>query len=100
MAAPELDANRLVHLGGRAGLRLGLFPARVSKQPSSGWRPLSTFNTAEGWSRDVSEEIAEELARRLALEDRDIVSTLEGFLDRHTSGRSAQLPLPLSTVRI
>jgi hypothetical protein len=26
------------------------------------------FNTAEGWSRDVSEEIADELRQRLALQ--------------------------------
>jgi hypothetical protein len=53
------------------------------------------FNTAEGWSRDVSEEIADELARRLASEDREMPAALESFLDRHCASRPAQLPLPL-----
>ena len=53
------------------------------------------FNTAEGWSRDVSEEIADELAQRLASLWRDVPPALDGFLDRHCSGRPVQLPLPL-----
>ena len=53
------------------------------------------FNTARGWSRDVSEEIAGELAQRLAMDDRDIPRSLEEFLERHGSGRPAQLRLPL-----
>ena len=53
------------------------------------------FNTAEGWSRDVSEEIADELAQRLASLWRDVPPALDGFLDRHGSGRPVQLPLPL-----
>ena len=52
------------------------------------------FNTARGWSRDVSEVIADELARRLAMDDRDIPRSLEEFLDQYGSGRPAQLPLP------
>jgi hypothetical protein len=53
------------------------------------------FNTAEGWSRDVSGEIADELADRLTLEGRETPTALEGFVDRHGSGRAVQLPLPL-----
>jgi hypothetical protein len=53
------------------------------------------FNTAEGWSRDTSNEIADELAQRIANENRDIPLALEGFIDRHGSGRPVQLPLPL-----
>lgn len=57
---------------------------------------IVVFNTAENWSRDVSEDIADELARRLAIEDVDITpAALEAFLDRHGSGRPVQLPLPL-----
>jgi hypothetical protein len=55
---------------------------------------IVAFNTAEGWSQDVSEEFAGELADRLAIEGRETPATLEGFLDRH-GGRPAQLPLPL-----
>jgi hypothetical protein len=53
------------------------------------------FNTAEGWSRDASEEIADELGLRLAIEGRETPAALEGLLDRHGSGRPVQLPLPL-----
>jgi hypothetical protein len=41
------------------------------------------FNTARGWSRDVSEEIAAELAKRF-VESRDEGSSgLEAFLEWH-----------------
>jgi len=53
------------------------------------------FNTIEGWSRDVSEEIADELARWYAAQDADIPPSLEDFIERHGSGRPVQLPLPL-----
>jgi len=38
---------------------------------------IIAFNTAEGWSRDVSEEIAEEIAARLAHDDRDTPARIE-----------------------
>jgi hypothetical protein len=53
------------------------------------------FNTTEGWSRDVSEEIADELRQRLGVEDREIPPVLADFIDRHGGGRPVQLPLPL-----
>jgi hypothetical protein len=53
------------------------------------------FNTAEGWSRDVSEEIADELAQRLASAWHDVPPALDGLLDRYSGGRPMQLPLPL-----
>jgi hypothetical protein len=56
------------------------------------------FNTAEGRSRDVSEEIADELTRGLALRGDETPAFLEEFLDRYASGQPAQLPLPLRGV--
>jgi hypothetical protein len=53
------------------------------------------FNTAEGWSRDVSEELADEIARRCGMDGFDVPPSLEAFVDRHGSGRPTQLPLPL-----
>ena len=41
------------------------------------------FNTAEGWSRDVSEDVAHELRRRCAEQARDLPSSLEQFVDRY-----------------
>ncbi|MBR0871225.1 hypothetical protein JQ633_12710 [Bradyrhizobium tropiciagri] len=52
------------------------------------------FNTAEGWSEDVSEDIAHELQRRCDLEAIDVPSALEAFVERHTGGRR-QLTLRL-----
>jgi|SRR6185437_2871279 len=56
---------------------------------------IVAFNTVERWSTDASEEITDELWRRLAIDDREVPASLEGFLDRHGGGRPAQLPLPL-----
>jgi hypothetical protein len=53
------------------------------------------FNTAEGWSRDVSEEIADELMGRINRAYAEVPSSLEAFLDRYAGGRPMQLPLPL-----
>jgi hypothetical protein len=53
------------------------------------------FNTAEGWSRDMSEEIADELMRWYAEQDREVPLILEDFIERHDGRRPAQLPLPL-----
>ena len=51
------------------------------------------FNTAEGWSRDVSKEIADQVARRCAMDGFDVPPFLEDFVDRHGGRRPAQLPL-------
>ena len=53
------------------------------------------FNVAEGWSRDVSGDLADEIANRCALDGFDVPPFLDTFVDRHCSGRPAQLPLPL-----
>jgi hypothetical protein len=53
------------------------------------------FNTAEGWARDVSEDIADELRNRINSAYVDVPSSLEGFLERYADGRPMQLPLPL-----
>jgi hypothetical protein len=54
------------------------------------------FNTAEGWSRDVSEDVVRELRQRCADQGRDLPEGLRGFLERHGG---AQLPLPTPTSR-
>ena len=41
------------------------------------------FNAAEGWSRNVSEDVAYELSRRCAERARDLPSSLVGFVARH-----------------
>ena len=52
------------------------------------------FNTAEGWSRDVSDDVADELRQRCA--DRgEIPGFLENFLERHNTGTPVQLALPI-----
>lgn len=53
------------------------------------------FNTAEGWSRDVSEEIADQLVRWYAEQDKEVPPTLEDFVERYRTAMSEQLPLPL-----
>jgi hypothetical protein len=54
------------------------------------------FNPAEGWSRDASEEIAEELARRAGEEGREISEALQWFIESHIARAiGVQLALPL-----
>ena len=43
---------------------------------------IVAFNTAEGWSRDVTEEIANELRKRCA-DHGEIPTCLQDFLDQH-----------------
>jgi hypothetical protein len=53
-----------------------------------------SFNPSEGWSRDASEEIADELRQRCANRE-ETPPSLEDFLDRHDSGPPLQLALLL-----
>ena len=40
------------------------------------------FNTTEGWSRDVSEDVARELRQRCANQDRELPEFLREFVER------------------
>src|SRR5437773_1784825 len=42
------------------------------------------FNTAEGWSRDVSEDLAQELRQRCAEQMRELPVSLQEFVERRT----------------
>jgi hypothetical protein len=55
------------------------------------------FNTAEGWSKDVSAEVAHAVRYRCDLQMRDVPFYLEEFVERH-EGRyhDVQLPLPIA----
>ena len=44
---------------------------------------IFAFNPAEGWSRDVSEDVARELRRRCDLQLRDVPSSIQDFVERH-----------------
>jgi hypothetical protein len=55
---------------------------------------LFGFNPAEGWSRDVSHDVARELRLRCDLQMRDVPSSLLDFVERH-GGSSRQLTLRL-----
>jgi hypothetical protein len=54
------------------------------------------FNTAEGWSQDVSGDVAQELRHRCDLQQRDVPHHLQDFTDRYEGRyRDVQLPLPI-----
>ena len=53
------------------------------------------FNTDEGWSRDVSDDVADELRERCAESGEEIPIFLLDFLERHDTGTPVQLPLPM-----
>jgi hypothetical protein len=59
---------------------------------------IFAFNTVEGWSRDVSADIAAELRRRCDLQARDAPSRLQDFVDQHDQIDRSQLVLPLRLV--
>ena len=60
---------------------------------------VAGFNTAEGWSQDVSADVAHELRHRCDLQMRDVPFFLQDFVDRY-EGRyhDVQLPLPIRLV--
>jgi hypothetical protein len=53
------------------------------------------FNTAEGWSRDVSEDVAAELQHRCDRQGNDVPANLEAFIERHANRDRRQLTLRL-----
>jgi hypothetical protein len=54
-----------------------------------------TFNAAERWSEDVSEDVARELRRRCDLQMRDAPSSIQDFVERHEGHAWRQLTLRL-----
>jgi hypothetical protein len=48
------------------------------------------FNTAQGWSRDVSAEVAHQLQRRCRDQGRDLPNFVVQFVERH-KGRAASV---------
>jgi hypothetical protein len=61
-------------------------------------RPLRVvaFNAAQRWSRDATEEIAEELDRRISTEGREVSEALQEFVESNIGRKmGAQLDLPL-----
>jgi hypothetical protein len=54
------------------------------------------LNPVEGWSRDATEDVALELARRVDEEGREISEALRHFIESHTGHPiGVQLALPL-----
>jgi hypothetical protein len=51
------------------------------------------FNPFEGWSRDVSEDVAQEIRRRCDLQAQDVPSALQDFVERHEGTRQLTLRL-------
>jgi hypothetical protein len=51
------------------------------------------FNTSEGWSRDVSDDVANELQARCARDGINPPACLEGYINRHGRRDRAQLRL-------
>jgi hypothetical protein len=51
------------------------------------------FNPVEGWSRDVSEDVAQEIRRRCDLQGRDLPPPLQDFVERHEGPRQFTLRL-------
>jgi hypothetical protein len=53
------------------------------------------FNTAKGWSRDVTEDIAQALRRRCDLQLREVPASIHDFIEQHERYDRQQLILRL-----
>jgi hypothetical protein len=53
------------------------------------------FNTVEGWSQDVSTDVAQELRRRCDLQRRDVPSSIRDFVRCHRGHDRQRLTLRL-----
>jgi len=71
-----------------------VFQDLLGGQYSSPVRVIS-FNTVEGWSRDVSGDIADELRRRFDLRDCDLPASIHNFVEQHENVGRRQLTLRL-----
>lgn len=60
----------------------------LSGQYSNPVRVVS-FNTVEGWSRDVSAEIAEDLQQRCYLENKKLPASLTAFVESQGTRKTA-----------
>jgi hypothetical protein len=58
---------------------------------------VAGFNAAVGWSRDVSEDIADELLQRACDADENLGEDTKRFIDRHM--RPGEKRLPAASVR-
>ena len=58
-------------------------------------RPVSVFafNAADGWAREASEDIADEIRHRCDRQGIDVPAHLEAFMDSHENRDRAQLRL-------
>jgi hypothetical protein len=65
----------------------------LSGQYSNALRVIA-FNTAEGWSRDVSEDIAGEVLRRAFDADENLAEDTKRFIARHVLPGEKRLPAP------
>jgi hypothetical protein len=65
----------------------------LSGQYSNALRVIA-FNTAEGWSRDVSEDIAGEVLERAFDADDNLGEDTKRFIDRHVTAGEKRPPAP------
>jgi hypothetical protein len=66
----------------------------LSGQYSNPFR-IVAFNIAEGWSEDVSEDVARELRRRCDLQMCELPASISDFVERHEDPDRRQLTLRL-----
>ena len=56
---------------------------------------MVAFNTAERWSEDVSEDVAEEIRRRCDLQMCELPASICDFVEQHESRDRQELTLRL-----
>jgi hypothetical protein len=56
---------------------------------------IISFNVAEGWARDMSEDVAQELRRRCDLQLHEVPASIQNFVEQHERYDRQQLILRL-----
>lgn len=59
---------------------------------------IVAFNISEGWSRDVSQELADEIVGHCGMDGFEVPPRLQDFVARHATVRPLQMPLPLKQI--
>jgi hypothetical protein len=97
--------RRAVRTEGRYGSLASILTCqrhvRLNRNLGHGWQctvsapfRVVSINIVEGWSRDISTDVAEELRRRCDLQTREVHSTI---LERYETASPRQLTLRLSS---
>jgi hypothetical protein len=82
--------------GSSRGLRgvaqLAIEHSLASSQQTSGITCVLAFNISEGWSRDVTGDVARDVSKRAISEKKSLPDTVRDFIE-HETGKNVKSPV-------